>query len=266
MTVLTGVSFGYDVTAQGFYAQTEIAPAASFVSVQGNPLTIYFSGIVPDNISQMQKISFLGGIGQQSFGYTKYFTVDTTVAFGLSLGGASGASVYNYIPVSSSFFDATGECYFSVPVTQGETVFIEPMLGFGYLWLSTEQMLNGSSYARMNDIAELSAYGPMGGLFARIFLAEGFSLRFGSAYQITQMQAEAYDSLGILAGDAGFRARRHGILGRLRLDYKASDFVAFMMGFEVQSWSSSGTTVNQDGAMSMRIARTRISWGVNFKY
>lgn len=270
MVALTAASFSYNAKALGFYTETELAPAASFLSLTGNPVSGALTTAGSDAVSFRDEISFLGGTTRQSFGYSKWFTLDTALSFGLSLGGM-GTTTLNSVPAGGTFFEATGESYISLPLAKDESLLLEPMLGFGYLWLDIQDMMDGGRYGRENDAAKVNVYGPMGGLFTRMYIADNFSMRVGLAYQITQMQTDAFNSYGMLQGKPALRARRHGTLGRLRFDYKASDFVAFMLGLDVQSWSAGGSTAYIDSPypslpVTLLINRSRISWGVNFKY
>lgn len=270
LTLLSATSFSYNAKAPGFYSQTELAPTASFISLAGNPL-IAFPGTAPAYIVAMQQdINLLGCSARQSFGYGKRLALDTEFSFGMSVGGVGSTPNLNAVPTRGSAFDAVGEFYVSIPLAKDDRALLEPMLGFGYLLLDTQDIFDAQRYGRMNDVVSINAFGPMGGLFARMSLSNNFSLRFGSAYQITKMRIDAYNSYGALNSKPTFRARRRGLLGRLRLDYRASDFVAFMLGFDVQTWSAGGTSLHSGiyavSPMTVRITRTRISWGVNFNY
>lgn len=269
LTALNAGTFGSDLLEPKFRVQTELAPAASFISMSGNPALVYLTTTTAagaNKTSVEQEINFLGGIGRQSFRYGEWLGLDASIAFGLSVGGA-GLAHQAGAPTRSTFFDALGELYFSLSLYGSDRVRIEPALGFGYLWLDVQDMRDGGLYGRMNEVEEISAYGPTAGLYARLRITDEFSMRLGSAYQITQMQLDAFDGYGVFVGKTHFRARRHGFLSRLRFDYRASDFMTFMIGVEMQSWASSGTTIYyRPTPVCMCINRTRLSWGVNFNY
>lgn len=269
MAALTAASFGYNATASGFYTKTELAPSVSFMSIEGNPS---YPGITVgafNSALQREEISLLGVTARQTFGYTKWVTLDTTLSFAESLGGM-GTLTVNSVPANAAFFEAVGESYASLPLVKERNLLLEPTLGFGYLWLNVGNMMDGGRYGQNHDATKVFAYGPLGGLFARMYITDCFSMRFGLAYQITQMRTDAFNAYGALEGKPSLRGRRHGLLGRLRFDHRVSSFMAFMLQFEHQAWSASGTTPEITGAVngpvSLLINRSRISWGVNFNY
>lgn len=245
--------------ATGLYASSQLTASVGSIAAQASSS---YSYQIPSG-----RFSMFGVELEQTLGWSHWVSLDMFGGYGVSSGGG-GLGIVT-LPAKAQTYDLGATLYSSLPCTQDQRLFLEPMVGFFALKMKAKNNTSflASEYLASDDAHwfDLRAWGPMAGLFLRMIPVQRLVLRVGGAYLMPRIWERSYP-FTMEPINTHYDGARSGALASFALSYEATAALSLYVKLDYQALGASGSPTSWGDIIAPHITRSRFVWGFSFAY